>query len=77
MHGGVCFRGERSLCGCIQVFMAREQGAEDAEGFSRYTLLGRVRNEVQEVIVESALDRDSIKEAVALTLSRVSSLARR
>ena len=57
--------------------MAKEQGAGDAGGVTQYTLLGRVRNEVQEVVVESALDRDSIKEAIALTLARLPGLARR
>jgi hypothetical protein len=52
----------------------REAAGDEAgaSGLNRYTLLGRVRNEVQEVSVESSLDREAMKEAIAATLASFS-----
>lgn len=49
-----------------------EMDSNDAEGeVKRYTLLSRARNEVQEIDVESALDREQMKAALAQALSMV------
>lgn len=49
-----------------------ETESNDAEGdVKRYTLLARARNEVQEIDVESALDREGMKDALAQALSTV------
>ncbi|EIE21014.1 hypothetical protein COCSUDRAFT_43380 [Coccomyxa subellipsoidea C-169] len=58
----------------VQVFMARNEGEAVATGESgpkRYTLLARARNEVQEIEVESGLERDEMKTALGLALSTV------
>ncbi|BDA45126.1 hypothetical protein COCOBI_06-6060 [Coccomyxa sp. Obi] len=59
----------------VQVFMAKvdeETDSTDTEGeMKRYTLLARARNEVQEIDVESALDREQMKAALAQALSTV------
>ncbi len=54
--------------------MARNEGEAAANGESwpkRYTLLARARNEVQEIEVESGLERDEMKTALGLALSTV------
>lgn len=52
--------------------MSKQPGDEAAaavqDGLNRYTLLARVRNEVQEVRADSTLDREDMKQALALTL---------
>ena len=61
----------------LQVFMAREGGETGMSGTAkeggpkRYTLLARARNEVQEIEVESGLDREEMKRALGLALSTV------
>ncbi|CAL8469134.1 g8675 [Coccomyxa elongata] len=59
----------------VQVFMAKgpeEMDSNDAVGeVKRYTLLARARNEVQEIDMESALDREQMKTALAQALSMV------
>ncbi len=49
-----------------------EMDSTDVDGqVKRYTLLARARNEVQEIDVESALDREEMKAALAQALSMV------
>ncbi|KAK9908298.1 hypothetical protein WJX75_005680 [Coccomyxa subellipsoidea] len=61
----------------IQVFMARDEGEVAGNGAGaesrpkRYTLLARARNEVQEIEVESDLEREEMKRALGLALSVV------
>lgn len=54
--------------------MSKAQGEDEVaaageDGLNRYTLLARVRNEVQEVRVGSALGREDMKQALALALA--------
>lgn len=57
--------------------MAKEEGEAGTDeagskgGLRRYTLLARARNEVQEIEVESPLDREEMKAALGLALSTV------
>lgn len=57
--------------------MARDEGevagngAGTEGGPKRYTLLARARNEVQEIEVESDLEREEMKRSLGLALSVV------